>query len=168
MFSINLAEICKVNRCLYLIFCGLPLEGGETPWLNMLLPPLGNFYVLGHFTSSRGYWMDGLLIWDHFGSLPTLPSCFSQLLSQLYFIVQLNTHNIAIHFQDSNSKACKTLLGKFGCKVLFVIYDHNFSCQKHICIYILYRLPSVDAHLIQIAFIFFDIILLPKFIPALS
>lgn len=43
---------------------------------------------------------------------------------------QLNTHNIKMHFQDSNSKAYKMLLGKSGYKILFVIYDHNFLLRK--------------------------------------
>lgn len=131
--------------------------------------PSWQFLCFGTLSVHEGVeWMDcsfGIIL--EALPLPCLPVLI-KLLSQLYFIEQLNIHNIEIHFQGSNSKAYKTLMGKFGCKILFVIHDSNFFSQKQICIYISYRLPSVDTQLIQITFIFFNIILLPKFIPALS
>lgn len=60
-FSPNLAKIWKVNRGLYLDFCGLLVEGGEFLWFNKLVPPFGNFCISGHLASCQGCHTDVLL-----------------------------------------------------------------------------------------------------------
>lgn len=75
-----------------------------------------------------------------------------KLLFWLYFIEQISTHNIEIHFQDSHSKAYKILLGNLAAKSHFW-YMIIFFSQKYMYVYISaidylqlipswYRLPS--------------------------